>query len=126
MKPARSDPVRRKAFDRIQPRSCRIPCDRIQTGRSDGNPNKIPPNPIAFHRILSNSDDIRTGIRPSNRTSWDPSLDFCFQVPSIFWYFSPGSGQTSRTRIYQKKYRVGFDITVAATRQKLHQEKSFL
>ena len=66
VKSARLDPVRRKTFDRIQPRSCRIP-----TGESDGNPNKIRPNPITTHRILSDSDDIRTGIRPSDRMSWD-------------------------------------------------------
>ena len=55
-----------KTFDRIQPGSF-----RIRTGGSDGNPNRIRPNPIAFHRILSDSDNIGTGIRPSDRISWD-------------------------------------------------------
>ena len=58
-----------KNFDRIPSRSC-----RISTSESDGNPNKTPPNPIAFHRILSDSDDIRIGVRPSDRMSWGDLL----------------------------------------------------
>ena len=55
VKPARSDPVRRKKF-RWNPIG--------KLSDSDGDPNKIRSNPMEFHRILSDSDDIRTGIRP--------------------------------------------------------------
>ena len=62
MKTGRSDPVRHKNF-RSDPAK--------KLSDSDGNSNKTRPNPIAFHRILSDSDDIWTGIQPSDRMSWD-------------------------------------------------------
>ena len=62
-----------------------------------GIPIKYDQIPIAFHWFLGDSEDIRTEIRPSDRIFWDPSLDLCFQVPSIFWCFSPGPGSDFST-----------------------------
>ena len=53
---------------------------------------------------------------------WIPASKFL----AFSGVFLRDPAQTSRPKIYQKKYRVVFDIKVSATRLKLRQEKSFL